>query len=127
MNNKKRFTFIPVIMTVLCLAFICVMIFTWANNDWREQAESSRGFHHLFHSPLGIVCIGFMAVMMILCIFFCFRSKNRWSNMCDWKGWRDRGPWEKEEEKNPVEILKARLAKGEISEQEYDRLIEKLK
>lgn len=127
MNNKKRFPFMPVIMSIFCIAFICVMIFTWANNDWREQADPSRGFSNFFHSPLGIVCIIFMGVMMILCMFSCFAKDNRQNNMCDWNWWRDRGPWKNEEEKDPVEILKTRLAKGEINEQEYDRLIEKLK
>jgi putative membrane protein len=54
-----------------------------------------------------------LMVLLIVLIFAAFRGTDRW---------RDAVP-----RRSPEDLLKERLAKGEINEDEYDRLLRKLK
>lgn len=64
--------------------------------------------------------LGFMLIMAVFC-FFMMRG-------CSCMGWRHRGTWGfwgKDE--NPEDILKRRYAIGEISEEEFEQMKQRLK
>ncbi|NIM16167.1 MAG: hypothetical protein GTO45_29535 [Candidatus Aminicenantes bacterium] len=125
MRNRNKFPFM-IILPIFCMIMMFFMIFF--SSGWKGNAESNEGFSRHFpgNSPWIIFCIIFMVFMFILFIFHCIRNRwgSRGSRMCDWNWWRD---WKQDDTQNPIDILKTRLAKGEISEEEYDKLMKKIK
>lgn len=83
----------------------------------------------LFNMPCGSdgcpACFIFFiifVIMMVMCMLFCFFRKKRspWMWCNDWQS------EQKSSASNAKEILKSRLAKGEISEEEYEKLLKRL-
>lgn len=127
-NEKNRFPFMGVIIIfVLFIAALFIMSFLF----WPTWGMGNYGYMHMPMSPWYVLIPFFFILMIAICILGC-GARRRWSNMCNWEEWkhgherRNEPPGNEPSEQNPIEILKTRLAKGEINEEEYDRLLAKI-
>lgn len=129
-NDKKKFSFMGVlIIFFLFIAALCMMcLLFW---PFWGMGMGNYGYMHMPMSPWYVLIPIFFILMIAICIWGC-GARRHWPNMCDWEKWKQ---WhEKQNEppgneppmQKPIEILKTRLAKGEINEEEYDRLLAKI-
>ncbi|MGE5342288.1 MAG: SHOCT domain-containing protein [Candidatus Omnitrophota bacterium] len=121
MDNKSKF---PFLRMILILAFFVAAMFMMCfvfSQSWKES-----GWEHMHGAPwFGLIPI-FFIIMIAICIFWC-RGRRHWPVMCDREGWKHWQEQKKEPSENDaLKILKIRLARGEINEDEYDRLIKKI-
>ena len=84
-----------------------------------ENCESFMHWGHFGFSTCLVFFI-FMFFMFLMCSFF--YRRRRWSWM-----WHDSECWKSTKTDNAENILKNRLAKGEINEVEYDNLLKKIR
>ena len=65
----------------------------------------------------------FFFFIMILLMIFLFRSRRRRYYSCSWPGWFGYRYYDKADAKD---ILKNRYAKGEISKEEYNKMMSEI-
>lgn len=69
------------------------------------------------------MCLVFFIVMLLFMVLgFFFYRRRRWSWM-----WHHAACWDRTSRENPENIIKNRLAKGEINEVEYNNLLRKIR
>lgn len=124
-NDKNRFPFIGIlIIFALFIAALFMMSFLFW--PFWGMGMGNYGYMHM-HTSLWYVLIPIFIILLIALWILGYGTRKHWSNMGDWEEWKHRH--EKQNEppgQNPVEILKTRLAKGEINEEQYDRLLAKI-
>ncbi len=119
MRKRKIFS---IFMVIFMIFMMTMCAFSWFFPNSGEWIDNWHSFSS--NSFWIIACIIFSIIFFPIACYYFYR-KHSWFSMCNWDWEKDN--FSSKEKDRYIDILKTRLAKGEINEEEFDRLKVKFK